>query len=50
MQILTISPLLSHIKVTLEFATREPCAGMCEVRVYLTDTHIAEDKCISLYK
>lgn len=50
MQMVTISPLLSRIKATSEFVTQEPCAGMCEVRVYLTDTHMAEDKCISLHK
>lgn len=50
MRVLTISPLLSQVKFTWENVTQEPCAGLCEVRVYLSDTHTAEDKCISLYK
>lgn len=36
-----------HLK---EWDRQEPCAGMCEVKAYLTDTHTEEDKCISLYK
>lgn len=39
MHVLTISPLLSQVKFTWENVTQEPCAGMCKVRVYLSDTH-----------
>lgn len=48
--VVTIRPLWSRIKATWEFVTQERCSGMCEVRVYLTDTHMAEDKCISLHE
>lgn len=50
MQMVTIRPLSSRTKATWEFVTQEPSTGRWEVRVYLTDTHMAEDKCISLHK
>lgn len=51
MQVLTSSHSVWGIEVHLkEWDGQDPCAGMCEVRAYLTDTHMAEDKCISSHK